>query len=414
MAQTYGAAAVELSPEGKSLPVLLGVEARTRGAWDENEAPKRGRQPPPSELEGAVEEYLPQELLDAGFVVRRTFVHELAKRPGFLEPFDRRRRAQSAAPRLHSPVAPCTPRQRPGVQPSAAVTSGVPAQCNFDIAQQETTVYYEAQQFYEPAMFMEHPSPDYYPFMPMPLSDPWGWMNLDFAACGYDYCMDQACQPVPLAPLLDADCRDGSGRPPRSVGAPSGPSPVRPVVSLEHALADYVIGAKPNRQLAAPPTLPSPPQIFTQQEGCETASTADSEVSTHHIDSPVGRASCGSGSATDHATSSRPLSPAPAPHELPSAGSSQHPAECKPCAFLHTKGCENGLRCNFCHLCGPGEKKRRQREKQEKMKGAPAAEVEVRTASCVGSSSVRESHPHRRGPRRTRGFNQVAAPRQDV
>lgn len=32
---------------------------------------------------------------------------------------------------------------------------------------------------------------------------------------------------------------------------------------------------------------------------------------------------------------------------------------CKPCAFVHTKGCQSGVDCTFCHLCPPGEKKRR-------------------------------------------------------
>lgn len=50
--------------------------------------------------------------------------------------------------------------------------------------------------------------------------------------------------------------------------------------------------------------------------------------------------------------------------DLPSVGSAGHAAgACKPCAFLHSKGCDNGAACTFCHLCGPGEKKRRQREK---------------------------------------------------
>lgn len=55
-------------------------------------------------------------------------------------------------------------------------------------------------------------------------------------------------------------------------------------------------------------------------------------------------------------------SPAPG---IPSVGSAGHSSgECKPCAFLHTKGCENGYACQFCHLCDAGEKKRRRREKQ--------------------------------------------------
>lgn len=47
---------------------------------------------------------------------------------------------------------------------------------------------------------------------------------------------------------------------------------------------------------------------------------------------------------------------------LPSVGSLYHrSARCKPCAFFHTKGCENGSSCLFCHLCPPHEKQRRKR-----------------------------------------------------
>jgi hypothetical protein len=48
---------------------------------------------------------------------------------------------------------------------------------------------------------------------------------------------------------------------------------------------------------------------------------------------------------------------------LPSIGSASHlKGTCKPCAFLY-EGCANGLECQFCHLCPPGELKRRKREK---------------------------------------------------
>mmetsp|Transcript_49232 Transcript_49232/g.97836 ORF Transcript_49232/g.97836 Transcript_49232/m.97836 type:complete len:266 (-) Transcript_49232:89-886(-) len=50
--------------------------------------------------------------------------------------------------------------------------------------------------------------------------------------------------------------------------------------------------------------------------------------------------------------------------DLPTMGSEGHRyGSCKPCAFVHTKGCDNGVQCQFCHLCSPGEKKRRQRER---------------------------------------------------
>jgi len=56
--------------------------------------------------------------------------------------------------------------------------------------------------------------------------------------------------------------------------------------------------------------------------------------------------------------------------ELPSIGSAAHSLlQCKPCAFVNTKGCASGADCIFCHLCEPGEKKRRQKEKRA-FKGA--------------------------------------------
>eukprot|EP00930_Biecheleria_cincta_P048293 TRINITY_DN33638_c0_g1_i1.p1 TRINITY_DN33638_c0_g1~~TRINITY_DN33638_c0_g1_i1.p1 ORF type:complete len:364 (+),score=52.08 TRINITY_DN33638_c0_g1_i1:93-1184(+) len=65
----------------------------------------------------------------------------------------------------------------------------------------------------------------------------------------------------------------------------------------------------------------------------------------------------------------RPSEPAPGSAELPSIGSREHRVgECKPCAFLHTKGCNSGAMCSFCHLCVAGEKKRRQRAKKAMMK----------------------------------------------
>lgn len=61
--------------------------------------------------------------------------------------------------------------------------------------------------------------------------------------------------------------------------------------------------------------------------------------------------------------------PNPASLDVPTLGSAGHYAgACKPCAFLYTKGCENGAQCSFCHLCPPDEKRRRQKEKQAAFK----------------------------------------------
>jgi hypothetical protein len=51
---------------------------------------------------------------------------------------------------------------------------------------------------------------------------------------------------------------------------------------------------------------------------------------------------------------------------IPTRGSMQHKFNrCKPCAFVHTKGCGNGIECPFCHLCAQGEKKQRRKDKLE-------------------------------------------------
>jgi len=61
--------------------------------------------------------------------------------------------------------------------------------------------------------------------------------------------------------------------------------------------------------------------------------------------------------------------PEPAPlgsQERPTVGSiCHHLGICKPCAHAFSKeGCHNGAMCNFCHLCGPEEIKRRKKEKR--------------------------------------------------
>lgn len=49
-----------------------------------------------------------------------------------------------------------------------------------------------------------------------------------------------------------------------------------------------------------------------------------------------------------------------------SLGSAEHSlGTCKPCAFLwkDVNGCQNGTNCKFCHMCTPGEVKRRKKAK---------------------------------------------------
>lgn len=65
-----------------------------------------------------------------------------------------------------------------------------------------------------------------------------------------------------------------------------------------------------------------------------------------------------------------PPGPALGDEELPTRGSSLHAQGlCRPCAFVYTKGCANGLACAFCHLCGPEEKRMRKRERRGGLAG---------------------------------------------
>lgn len=64
-----------------------------------------------------------------------------------------------------------------------------------------------------------------------------------------------------------------------------------------------------------------------------------------------------------------PLEPALGSEELPSAGSASHwSGTCRPCTFFYAKGCENGIKCAFCHLCEKGEKKRRKKVRLQQKK----------------------------------------------
>jgi len=61
----------------------------------------------------------------------------------------------------------------------------------------------------------------------------------------------------------------------------------------------------------------------------------------------------------------------------PSMGSLlHHKGECRPCTFFHTRGCQNMENCEFCHLCGPGEKKKRLRAEKSAKKELQRVAVE--------------------------------------
>jgi hypothetical protein len=56
---------------------------------------------------------------------------------------------------------------------------------------------------------------------------------------------------------------------------------------------------------------------------------------------------------------------------MPTRGSAQHSLRsCKPCAFVHKEGCQSGVECQFCHLCQPGEKKIRKKERKQQRRSS--------------------------------------------
>merc|ERR1719235_2601947 len=76
---------------------------------------------------------------------------------------------------------------------------------------------------------------------------------------------------------------------------------------------------------------------------------------------------------------------------LPSIGSLlHHKRECKPCTFFHTRGCENKEDCQYCHLCGPGEKKKRLRAQRAAKRDANAAALENARAILAAYSAAEE------------------------
>jgi len=74
---------------------------------------------------------------------------------------------------------------------------------------------------------------------------------------------------------------------------------------------------------------------------------------------------------------------------LPSMGSMlHHKGECKPCTFFHTRGCENKEDCQFCHLCGPGEKKKRLKQLKAVQREATFAALENAKATLSSWSAA--------------------------
>lgn len=122
----------------------------------------------------------------------------------------------------------------------------------------------------------------------------------------------------------------------------------------------------PRRPLADSPVakLPGSPEggwtastTASNPNSCKTSNTGSGEV-------PAERRQSWDSDAAEK--------PAVGSAQLPSRGSALHRwGACKPCAFVFAGGCQNRVECEFCHLCGPGEKRRRRKDRQ-----GPKKEVE--------------------------------------
>jgi hypothetical protein len=81
--------------------------------------------------------------------------------------------------------------------------------------------------------------------------------------------------------------------------------------------------------------------------------------------------------------------------ELPSIGSLlHHRGECRPCTFFHTRGCENKEDCQFCHLCGPREKKKRTKALKAAQREATFVALEQARATLATWNATEEQGLH--------------------
>lgn len=103
------------------------------------------------------------------------------------------------------------------------------------------------------------------------------------------------------------------------------------------------------------------------RSGGSTTADSDRDVNLIAPRQPSG-SSCGSAELPSEVSPSDHDGLVLGSPQFPCKGSALHKlGSCKPCAF-HCQGgptaCKNGTECTFCHLCEPGEKKRRKKAKQ--------------------------------------------------
>eukprot|EP00418_Pyrodinium_bahamense_P044433 CAMPEP_0179209750 /NCGR_PEP_ID=MMETSP0796-20121207/104610_1 /TAXON_ID=73915 /ORGANISM="Pyrodinium bahamense, Strain pbaha01" /LENGTH=709 /DNA_ID=CAMNT_0020914709 /DNA_START=46 /DNA_END=2175 /DNA_ORIENTATION=+ len=168
----------------------------------------------------------------------------------------------------------------------------------------------------------------------------------------------------------------------RAVGLSTAESVVHGLSLIGGAVEDAVLGCS-----AVPP--PRPPGHFGSGARARAPPPEPGvarQGGNFHGIPPSGPASAWAVSGAD---SAEPESPVLGSPELPSRGSALHRwLTCKPCAFVLQGLCVRDVDCQFCHLCEPGERKRR---RKAWLKTKREAEAHSGDAGPGGSSQFRAS-----------------------
>lgn len=115
--------------------------------------------------------------------------------------------------------------------------------------------------------------------------------------------------------------------------------------------------------------------IFNTSSACSATSTVPEEDPRHAVSPP----------STDGAHENPTVINLSQQLGVWSVGSIGHEVGyCKPCAFLWKDGCKDGASCDFCHICPPGEQKRRKKEKHAWRKAVRVARSGMRFGPKFG------------------------------
>jgi len=135
------------------------------------------------------------------------------------------------------------------------------------------------------------------------------------------------------------------------------------LVSLEPVRLELPTASSKSKPKTESLRLPLKPGLVTKhrdESQCSTEDTTEASppLSPHTAVVPA--------AATGEATSQELSALDEFAPGIPTVGSNGHYlGKCKPCAFVFKDGCSSGVACPFCHLCEPGEKKRRKKERKQ-------------------------------------------------